>query len=75
MGFIFALILIPAAVAMIFSPFIAYGFYRDGDIRSAAKASAVFIVCALIVVATPRGQKSSGHYDDCERYSSFAESC
>lgn len=75
MGFILAIAGVAAGLAAVSSPFIAYGLYRDGDRAAALKAAAVFIASVLIILAVPKGKAGPHRYEDCTRYSSFADDC
>ncbi|MDW9854046.1 hypothetical protein GOB46_15835 [Sinorhizobium meliloti] len=75
MGFILAIAGVAAGIAAVASPFIAYGLYRDGSTAAALKAGAVFIASVLIILAVPKGKSGPHRYEDCTRYSSFADDC
>lgn len=75
MGFILAIAGVAAGFAAVSSPFIAYGLYRDGNTAAALKAAAVFIASVLIILAVPKGKAGPHRYEDCTRYSSFADDC
>lgn len=75
MGFILGIAGVAAGLAAVLSPFIAYGLYRDGNTAAALKAAAVFFASVLIILAVPKEKAGPHRYEDCTRYSSFADDC
>jgi len=52
---------------------VAWNAFRSGDGKMGLQASAVFIIGVIVFLAAP---KATGSFEpECNRYSSFAESC
>lgn len=75
MGFILGLAGVAAGLTAVTSPFVAYGLFRDGHTAGSLKAAAVFIASVLIILAVPKEKSGPHRYEDCTRYSSFADDC
>lgn len=75
MSFFLTMLALIAGIPLIVSPFIAYGFYRDGHTSSALKAGGVFIVCLIIILAVPKNAGWPSRYEDCVRFANFADDC
>lgn len=75
LSFFLTMLALLAGVPLIVSPFLAYGFYRDGNTSASIKAGAVFAACLLIIVAVPKNSEWPSRYEDCVRFSQFADDC
>lgn len=73
MGAILSVLAVLAYFPLLFSPFMAYGAYKDGNLGLAMKLGCIFLVCLVIVIAAPKSKSFEG--DGCTRYSKFAEDC
>lgn len=75
MSFFLTMLALLAGIPLIVSPFLAYGFYRDGNTSASVKAGAVFVVCLIIIMAVPKNSEWPSRYEDCVRFSHFADDC
>lgn len=75
MAFFLTMLALLAGIPLIVSPFLAYGFYRDGNPSAAFKAGGVFLVCLIIILAVPKNSEWPSRYEDCVRFAQFADDC
>jgi len=71
--FLFTLLAVLAFFPMIFSGLMTLSAVRNGEYGFASKSAAIFLVCLIIVVASPKGKPRP--FDDCEYYGRFADTC
>lgn len=64
MRYILAFVGVLAFFPMLFTPFIAYSYFKDGNMAAAGKSVLVFLVCAGLVLAIPKSKGTSRYSGD-----------